>query len=468
MAKKDNAGTGFTVFIVEDDDWYRDLLSYVISLNPEYRLKKFSKGSELLQSLHEQPDVVTLDYLLPDMNGERVLRQIKEFNPEIEVIVISEQEKIDTALDLLKLGAYDYIVKTPDIKDKLLNLLNNIRKTDKLKSRISALEQEVKTKYNYENFMIGKSDAMQQVFALMQKASETNITVGVTGETGTGKEVVAKAIHFNSKKKDGPLVAVNMAAIPKDLAESELFGHEKGAFTGAVAARAGKFEEATGGTLLLDEIGEMDLALQAKLLRALQEKEITRVGSNKVIKFDCRIIASTNKNLLEEVKNNRFREDLYYRLLGLQIHLPPLRERGNDVLVLARYFVDQFCKENELPAKSLTPDAQEKLLSHPFPGNVRELRSVAELAAAMTHDTVIKADDIIIQGGSNFYSDLLREETTLEEYDFKIIMHYLKKYNNDVLFVADKLGIGKSTIYKLLKDRNVSTKQAKGGLVAQE
>jgi DNA-binding NtrC family response regulator len=461
MARRYNTEKSFTVFVVEDDDWYRDLLGYVISLNPEYTVKKISRGSELIKVLHEKPDVVTLDYLLPDANGEALLRQIKEFDPEIEVIIISEQEKIDTALDLLKLGAYDYIVKTPDIKDKLVNILNNIRKTDQLKSRITALEEEVKVKYEFENFIIGKSEAIQQIFSLMRKAAETNITVGITGETGTGKEVVAKAIHFNSKRKDGPLVAVNMAAIPRELAESELFGHEKGAFTGALSARAGKFEEAGGGTLLLDEIGEMDLALQAKLLRALQEKEITRIGSNKVIKTDCRIIASTNKNLLDEVKNHRFREDLYYRLLGLQIHLPPLRERGSDVLLLARHFIDDFCRENEMPSKSLAPEAQEKLLSHPFPGNVRELKSVAELAAAMAHGETIIANDIILQGNNSMLGELLREETSLEEYEFRIIMHFLKRYDFDVLLVADKLRIGKSTIYKILKDRNISTKPSK-------
>ncbi|HYV92817.1 MAG TPA: sigma-54 dependent transcriptional regulator [Chitinophagales bacterium] len=452
MAKQNS--NGFTVFILEDDDWYRDLLAYVAALNPEFIVKKFSRGSELIKNLYEMPDVVTVDYMLPDMNGEDVLRQIKEFNPDIEVIMISEQERIDTAVELLKLGAYDYVVKTPDIKEKLLNLLHNIRNNQKLKTRISVLEMEVRTKYNFENFIIGKSEAIQQVFALIQKAAETNITVGITGETGTGKEVVAKAIHFNSKRKDGPFVAVNMAAIPKELAESELFGHEKGSFTGAAAARVGKFEEATGGTLLLDEIGEMELSLQTKLLRVLQEKEVSRVGSNKIIKVDCRIIASTNKNLLEEVKSNRFREDLYYRLLGLQIHLPPLRERTNDIPLLAKYFIDEFCRENNLPPKNLAPDAQQKLLLHSFPGNVRELKSIAELAAAMTSDTLITANDIIIQGSNNFFSDLLREETTLEQYEFKIITHFLKKYNDNVVQAAEKLGIGKSTIYKMLKERS--------------
>ena len=316
----------------------------------------------------------------------------------------------------------------------------------------------MRTKYDFENVIIGKSEAMQQVYSLMQKAAETNITVVITGETGTGKEVVAKAIHFNSRRKDKPLVAVNMAAIPRELAESELFGHEKGAFTGAVSARAGKFEEADGGTLLLDEMGEMELSLQAKLLRALQEKEITRIGSNKVIKTDCRIIASTNKNLLGEVKSGRFREDLYYRLLGLQIHLPPLRERGNDVLLLAKYFIEQFCKENQMLSKSLSPDAQKKLLAHPFPGNVRELKSVAELAAAMASGQAIEEDDIMIQGGNNLLGDLLREQLSLDEYEFRIVMHFLKKHQFDILAVADKLSIGKSTIYKMLKDRNLSTK----------
>ena len=453
MEKRNNRSGDFTVFVLEDDDWYRDLLNYVISLNPEYGVKKFSTGKELLQALHENPNVITVDYVLPDMNGESVMKSIKDYNPDIEVIIISEQEKIDTAMDLLRLGAYDYIVKTPDIKEKLLNLLNNIRNNQKLKTRISVLEREVKTKYNFENFIVGQSEAMTSIFTLIQKACETNITVGLTGETGTGKEVVAKAIHFNSKRKDGPFIAVNMAAIPKELAESELFGHEKGAFTGAAIARVGKFEDASGGSLFLDEIGEMEFTLQAKLLRVLQEREINRIGSNKLIKIDCRIIASTNKNLLEEVKQGKFREDLYYRLLGLQIKLPPLRERGNDILLLAKFFIDNFCHENNLPLKVLSSTAQQKLLHYPFPGNVRELKSIAELAAAMTNEREISTDDIIIHGTNNFFSDLISEETTLKEYDSRIVDYFLRKYNDNITLVAEKLDIGKSTIYKMLKEK---------------
>ncbi len=455
MGKMKEEKIDFTVFVLDDDDWYRDLLAYIVTLNPDFAVKKFSNGNDLLKSLHEQPNVITLDYMLPDTNGEKMLRQIKDINPDIEVIIISEQEKIDTAVELLHLGAYDYIVKTPDIKDKLINLFNNIRKNLQLQTRIEVLEKEVEAKYNFNNFIIGKSEPIENIFSLIHKAAETNITISITGETGTGKEVVAKAIHFNSKRKDKPFVAINMAAIPKDLAESELFGHEKGAFTGAVQGRLGKFEEANGGTLLLDEIGEMDLALQSKLLRVLQEKEVSRVGSNKIIKVDCRIIACTHQDLFEQVKQNLFREDLYYRLLGLQIDLPPLRERGNDILLLAKYFMELFCKENQIGLKKFSPDAQQKLLQHNYPGNVRELKSITELAVSMSSFNIIEADDIIFPGRKDFFNNLTREELTMKEYEMKIIKHLLAKYDNNIQMVGDKLGIGKSTIYNLLKDKKI-------------
>jgi DNA-binding NtrC family response regulator len=246
-------------------------------------------------------------------------------------------------------------------------------------------------------------------------------------------------------------VAVNVAAIPKELIESELFGHEKGAFTGALGRRIGKFEEAEGGTLFLDEIGEMDLSLQSKLLRVLQEKEVTRVGGNQVIKLDVRIIVATHKNLQEEVRSGKFREDLYYRILGLPIHLPPLRERGQDVILLAKYFLDEFAKENQLKKFRLTSDAQDKLLSYPFPGNVRELKSVMDLAAVMADESEISASEI------NFNSThgeeaMFFKEMTLEEYTYRIIRTYLNRYSDNVLEVASKLGIGKSSIYRYLKE----------------
>jgi DNA-binding NtrC family response regulator len=252
-------------------------------------------------------------------------------------------------------------------------------------------------------------------------------------------------------------VAVNVAAIPRELIESELFGHEKGAFTGAVTRRIGKFEEADKGTLFLDEIGEMPLDLQAKLLRVLQEKEITRIGDNAVIKVNARIIVATHRNLLEEVQQKRFREDLYYRLIGLPILLPPLRERGNDILVLAKSFMDSFCKENKLGKKTLSQDSQQKLMQYSYPGNVRELRSVMELAVVMADEEIVEPQHITLNVTGSV-NNLLSQETSLKEYTNQIIQHYLDKYEFDVLLVAKKLDIGKSTIYRMIQNNEVKVK----------
>ena len=309
----------FKVFIVEDDMWYGSMLEHYLSLNPEYEVKRFESPGDFFAHLHEVPDVVTLDYSLPDSDGTEVLRKIKEFNPDIRVIIISGQEDVATAINLLKNGAFDYIVKDDDTKDRLWNSILHLREISNLKQEVESLKKQVGRKYDFSQIIIGNSEPMEKVFALIEKASKTNITVSITGETGSGKELVAKAIHYNSERHKLPFVAVNVAAIPKELLESELFGHEKGSFTGAVTRRIGKFEEADKGTLFLDEIGELDINLQAKLLRVLQEREITRIGANAVLPINVRIIVATHKNLLEEVKNKTFREDLYYRLIGLPI-----------------------------------------------------------------------------------------------------------------------------------------------------
>ncbi len=442
----------FKIFVVEDDEWYNRLLVHNLSLIPDYEIHSFTTGKKCLESLGLEPDVITLDYRLPDMKGLEVLKQIKEINEDVNVILISEQNDIEVVVELLKHGAYDYIVKSKDIKERLLNTVNNIRYGSNLKKEIVSLRKEVKKKYSYENTIIGKSPAAQKIFELIDKATRTNITVTITGETGTGKELVAKAIHYNSNRSKKPFVAVNVAAIPRDLIESELFGHEKGAFTGASFRRIGKFEEADGGTLFLDEMAEMDISLQAKLLRALQEKEIIRIGSNTPIKIDCRIIIATNRNLLEEVNQGRFRQDLYYRLYGLPIELPPLRERGNDAIILARYFVSSFCKENHLSQKTLSPDALKKLLTYSFPGNIRELKSVTELAVTLADQDEITADNIILGGNKNMLADVLTEELSLREYDIQIVKTFLKRYNNNIKLVAEKLDIGVATIYRMLKE----------------
>jgi DNA-binding NtrC family response regulator len=439
------------IFVVEDDPVYTNFIKYVLELNPDFEVDFFRTGKDCISQLHKRPSVITLDYTLPDLSGAKVLEAIREFDPQISVIIISAQEKIGTAVELLKAGAFDYIIKDEEAKERILNSINNARNKTSLIREIDFLKKEITNKYEFEKSIIGASPSIKKVFALMEKATKTNIVTSITGETGTGKELVAKAIHYNSKQKSKPFVAVNVAAIPKELIESELFGHEKGAFTGALGKRIGKFEEAEGGTLFLDEIGEMELSLQSKLLRVLQEKEITRVGGNQVIKLDVRIIVATHRNLQEEVRAGKFREDLYYRILGLPIHLPPLRERGQDVILLAKHFLDSFAKENQLKKFRLSQEAQEKLLSYSFPGNVRELKSVMDLAAVMAEENEIKSIDINFNNTQGEDSLLLRE-MTLEEYTYRIIRMYLNRYNDNVLEVAAKLGIGKSSIYRYLKE----------------
>ena len=445
----------FKIFVVEDDEWYNRLLVHTLSLNPDYEIQSYTTGKECMANLYQEPDVITLDYRLPDTKGLEVLKQIKEINEDIQIILISEQVDIDVVVALLKLGAYDYIVKSRDIKERLLNTVNNIRQGSRLKKEIVNLRQEVRQKYTDQNTIIGNSAATRKVYELIEKAIRTNITVTITGETGTGKELVAKAIHYNSNRSGKPFIAVNVAAIPKDLIESELFGHEKGAFTGASFRRIGKFEEANGGTLFLDEIAEMDISLQAKLLRALQEKEIIRIGSNTPVKFDCRIIIATNKDLQEEIKRGNFRQDLYYRLYGLPIELPPLRDRDNDIIILAKHFITVFCKENKMTIKTLSSDASSLLLSYSFPGNIRELKSVIELAVTLADKDEITSDHIILGRGQDLMDDLFSQDLSLRKYDLLIVKKYLEKYDGNIKLVSEKLDIGVATIYRMLKESNI-------------
>ncbi|MFK7972565.1 MAG: sigma-54-dependent transcriptional regulator [Bacteroidia bacterium] len=444
--------TSFKIFAVEDDPFFRELIVYQLEMDPEHVVKSFETASACIESLHEKPDLITLDYKLPDMTGLEALKAIKERYPDVDVVIISEQENIETAVELVREGAFDYIVKSRDNEERLRAVVRNAKQQASLKKEVKHLRKEVGKKYTLDTAIIGQSPAIQRVFSLIEKTVKTNITVSVFGETGTGKELVAKAIHFNSSRKDQPFVALNVAAIPSELMESELFGHEKGAFTSADYRRIGKFEEASGGTLFLDEIGEMDLSMQVKLLRALQEKEIVRVGSNKPIKIDSRIIVATHRNLREEVKEGRFREDLYYRLFGLPIELPPLRDRGKDIVILAKHFLESFVNDNGLEVNSFTQEAQRKLMAYPYPGNVRELKAVVELAAVMTNTDQID-EDCISFGTVDMLPDLVTEELTMREYTMRIIDHYLDRYDNNIKLVSEKLDIGQSTLYRMLKER---------------
>lgn len=447
----------FKIFVVEDDLWYREMLTHHLEKNPDYQVEAFETGKALQEALKrsgELPGVVALDYSLPDVDGHELLKKIRRDYPSLPVIIISGQQQVEIALALLREGAREYIVKNDEMLERIWHIIAHIRENHSLKEEIQRLEVATQEKFHFNKLLVGNSAPMQKLFQLMEKACSTNISVSVTGETGTGKEVIANAIHYNSMRKRKPLVALNVAAIPKELVESELFGHEKGAFTGAVGQRIGKFEEADGGTLFLDEIGEMDLDMQAKLLRVLQERTLSRVGGNKKVKFDIRLIVATHKNLAQEVKKGNFRQDLYYRLLGLPLEIPPLRERGKDIILLAETFLKTFCKENKMPLISLAESAKHKLMKYSYPGNVRELKAVIELAAVLAPGEQIEAQDIDFNEIDPL-DDMLKEEDTLQNYTRRIIRHYLSQYDDNVLLVAKKLNIGKSTIYRMLQNKEI-------------
>lgn len=440
------------IHIVDDDKLYNSFLSHLISLNPDNIVESYATGADLLKNLYKNPEIIILDYYLPDYNGSTLLAKINENNPEIAVVVVSGQDDISTAIKLLKEGAADYIVKNDDTKERLWMSVSNLRDKISMREEIVELKNELESHYDFSETIVGTHESMKSLYSLIDKACRSSISVSILGETGTGKEVAAKTIHYNSSRKKGKFVAVNVASIPNELIESELFGHEKGSFTGAVARRIGRFEEANNGTLFLDEIAEMELTMQAKLLRVLQERELTRVGGNDVVKFDARIIIATHRDLAEEVKKGNFREDLYYRLLGLSIQLPPLRERGSDIVLLAKHFIKVNCATNKLSLFKITAEAQNKLMDYHFPGNIRELKSMIDLACVMSNNDTIDAENIKF-GKSASNNDFLLKEMTLEEYNKKMILTYLEKYNNNVVLVAQKLNIGKSTIYRMLKEK---------------
>jgi len=442
----------FQILIAEDDKWYSELLQYHLSLNPDWSVSNVHCGKDLVKAISQQPQVVTLDYSLPDMDGDELLKIIKTESPQTEVIVVSGQENVSTAIGLLKQGAYDYLVKDEDTKDRLWKTITNINENRALKKEVEVLRKEVGKKYDFSKTIIGSSKQIKNVFGLLEKASQNNINVSISGETGTGKEVVAKAIHYNSSRRKQKFIAVNVSAIPADLIESELFGHEKGAFTGAISRRIGKFEEAQDGTLFLDEIGEMDINMQAKLLRVLQEREVVRIGGSGPVKLNCRIICATHRNLKDEIKNGNFREDLFYRIIGLPIELPPLRDRKEDIVLLTKHFVKEFASANGFQSKNLTDDAYKKLLKHNFPGNVRELKAIIDLAMVLSDGDEIKDSDLEFHS-SNPINDLSFAEMTMRDYEHKILHYYLDKYNNNIMQVSSILDIGKSTIYRMLKEK---------------
>jgi len=385
------------IFIVEDNEVYATLLQHTLESEDKYDIHLIKSADELFKKIHLNPDIVTIDYNLPDRNGLDVLKEVKNYNKDIQAIILSGQERVDVVVECYNHGASSYIIKNDNTIVELTKTVENLSKNVNLRKEVDYLREQIIDRNKY-NKIIGDSPAVLKVLRLIQKVEKTNMLALITGESGTGKELAAASIHYNSPRAKMAYVLVNMAAIPEDLIESELFGHEKGAFTGADSKRIGKFEEANGGTIFLDEIGEMNMHLQTKLLRVLQENKIMRLGSNKEIQLDVRVIAATNKNLAQRVKDGKMREDLYYRLQGFLIHLPPLRERENDTIMLAKHFLKEFCDRNKLPQKTFSPQAIQKITTHTWPGNIRELKALVERTALICDDDIITPDDMIFSG----------------------------------------------------------------------
>ncbi len=381
------------LFIIEDDVMVATLMKQALA-KYDHEITHFTTAEDCIQNLHINPDIITVDYNLPGMNGIELMSRIKSYNSAIMVVLVSGQENLDVVIESYKGGASEYIIKNDNLFVNLENSIKNLSMNVVLKKEVEFLKDQIIDRHKYSN-ILGNSNPVLRVLKLIQKVEKNNIMVLVTGQSGTGKELVAKALHYNSPRSRKAFVTVNMGAIPEDLIESELFGHEKGAFTDARERRIGKFEEANDGTIFLDEIGEMNLHLQTKLLRVLQEKEITRIGSNKIIKLDFRMIAATNRNLAIEVKEGRFREDLFYRIQGFLIHLPPLNERGDDVILLAKSFLSDFSKNNKTEQVQLSKEAIKFMLEYAWPGNIRELKAVMERAALLCENNIINIDDLM-------------------------------------------------------------------------
>jgi DNA-binding NtrC family response regulator len=368
----------FKIFVVEDDVFYGQLLKRHLALNPDNEVIHFENGRDCLQNMHLKPSMISLDYRLPDISGMEVLKKLSEDYSHVPVIVVSGQEDISTAVNLLKKGAYDYYIKDDNTKDRLWNAAVKIKENRSLQNQLDELKTEIVKKYEFGKIIKGNSRAIKTIFSLMEKAAKSNITVSVSGETGTGKELVAKAIHYNSPQRKNNFVGINVSAIPRDLIESEMFGHEKGAFTSASDRRIGKVELSQGGTLFLDEIESMPTDIQIKLLRTLQERVIERVGSNQLIPVDFRIIAATKINLREAVSQGTFREDLFYRLNVARVPIPALRERNHDILLLLHYFMNQLAEKYRVPIPQISEKIQQSLIHYSWPGNIRELRNITQ------------------------------------------------------------------------------------------
>lgn len=441
------------VLVVEDEELMRSILRQLLE-DEGCKVFTASSAETALEIFPTLEVAVTLtDIKMAGMDGLELLDQIKAIDADALVIIMTAYSSVDSAIAALRKGAYDYITK-PFVNEDLLQTVKNAIRTKELFTENRQLKREIDRQYSFSE-IIGTSEALQNIFRLVEKVADTNVSVLVQGESGTGKELIARAIHFNSSRAGKPFLAVNCGALPESLLESELFGHTKGAFTDAKADKKGLFRSATGGTIFLDEIGEMPLPLQVKLLRALQEHEVTPVGSSVPIKFDARIIAATNKNLEKEVSENNFREDLFYRLNVVEVNLPPLRERREDIPLLAKHFSTKAAREQKQTEKPIVREAMSALVGHRWQGNVRELQNAIERAFILSNAEIdLESLPPKVKSNSENAMEMRDPEglrPTLEEMERRYIVEILRAVDDDKTQAANILGIDLSTLYRKLK-----------------
>jgi two-component system response regulator AtoC len=436
------------ILVVDDETIVRESLRDWLA-DAGYEVFTAEDGRRALEVLEkEKPGIMIADLVMPGMDGIELMKRAKGQQPKIEVIIITAYASIPTAITAMKEGAYDYIEK-PFCPEKAELLVQKLAEHQRLVEENLSLRQKLEDRYRFEN-IIAKSSKMQRVIEIIKVVAKSNATVLITGESGTGKELVARAIHSQSHRRNKPFVAVSCAALPESLLESELFGHEKGSFTGAYAQKKGKFEFANGGTLFLDEVGEMSANIQVHLLRVLEEKEFTRVGGNEPIKVDVRVVSATNKDLRKAIERQEFREDLYYRLNVVNIELPPLRERKEDVPLLAEHFLHKFAAENQKEITGFSPEAIELVLDYDWPGNVRELENAIERAVILAKDSIITVDSLPQENLSPAFSAGPKE--SLKEVEKGHIQNVLRETGENYSEAARILGISRMTLYNKAKE----------------
>ena len=444
------------ILIVDDEEGMRRLLDRLLS-REGYETTTVGSGEEALRQMRADTfDLVVTDIKMPEMDGLQLLEEIKAYNPSLPVIVITAYGTVENAVQALRAGAYDYITK-PFESDELRLTVAQVLERQRLLVENRYLHQELEERYSFSG-IVGVSPEMRKIYETASAVAASNASVMITGESGTGKELIARSIHFSSARKEKPFVVLNCAALSEGVLESELFGHERGAFSGAVALKKGRFEMAHEGTLFIDEVGEMSLNAQVKLLRVIQEHEFERVGGTKTIRTDVRIVAATNKNLETEVKRGTFREDLFYRLNVVNIFLPPLRERREDIEALARHFFDRYVRETGKRIEDISPGAISCLLAYDWPGNVRELQNAMERAVVLCRGNVITPADFppVIQGGEELFLQVPERGGSLteilEDLERQLIVKTLQHEEGSQTRAAAVLGIKRTTLrYKMEK-----------------